>query len=155
MNQPNVLKPHWNTICNQFFNGWKVIETKTYHWTNYCQSWLDNFCQHIAWHELSKFTHQGEIFLANIGRDEFWDTCAHFVHMVEPTLMSLNAFNGKQPCMKRAWFLMKTLTWHVLLVQDPSFELPLDLVDVIKNQFYQRWKMLTINLHYARALLIP
>jgi hypothetical protein len=49
------------------------------------------------------------IFQANIGRDEFWDTCAHFVHMVKPVLMSLRAFNAKQPCMRRAWFLMKTL----------------------------------------------
>jgi hypothetical protein len=32
-----------------------------------------------------------------------------------------------------------------------SFELPSNLVDVIENQFYQRWKML-IDLHYARAL---
>ncbi len=35
------------------------------------------------------------------------------------------------------------------------FELPPNLVDVIKNQFYQNWKMLMIDLHYARALLNP
>jgi hypothetical protein len=34
-------------------------------------------------------------------------------------------------------------------------KLPPNLVDVINDQFYQRWKMLTINLHYARALLNP
>jgi hypothetical protein len=26
---------------------------------------------------------------------EFWDICANFVHMVEPVLMSLRAFDGK------------------------------------------------------------
>jgi hypothetical protein len=31
------------------------------------------------------------------------------------------------------------------------FELPINLVDVIENQFYQRWKML-IYLHCVRAL---
>jgi hypothetical protein len=38
---------------------------------------------------------------ANVRRDEFWDTCVNFVHMVEPILMSLRAFDGKQPCMGR------------------------------------------------------
>jgi hypothetical protein len=42
-------------------------------------------------------------------RDRFWDTCANFVHMVEPILVSLRAFNGKQPCMGRAWIFIKTL----------------------------------------------
>jgi hypothetical protein len=37
---------------------------------------------------------------ANVRRDEFWDTCVNFVHMVEPILMSLRAFDGKQPCME-------------------------------------------------------
>jgi hypothetical protein len=75
---------------------------------------------------------------ANVRKDEFWDM--HFVHMVEPVLMSLKTFYNKQPCMGKAWLLMKTLEWHVLSLQDPSFELPLNLADVIENQFYQRWK---------------
>jgi hypothetical protein len=29
--------------------------------------------------------------------------------MVEPILMALREFDGKQPCMGRAWLLMKTL----------------------------------------------
>jgi hypothetical protein len=33
------------------------------------------------------------------------------------------------------------------------FELPSNLANVIKDQFYQRWKMLTTDLHYARAFL--
>jgi hypothetical protein len=32
---------------------------------------------------------------------------------VEPILVSLRAFNGKQPCMGRAWIFIKTLEWHV------------------------------------------
>jgi hypothetical protein len=53
------------------------------------------------------------------------------------------------------WFIMKTLEWHVLSLQNPPFELPLNLGDVIEDQIYQRWKILTTNLHYARALLNP
>jgi hypothetical protein len=64
--------------------------------------------------------------------------------------VSLKAFDGKQPCMGKAWFIMKTLEQHVLSLQDPPFELPSNLVDAIKDQFYQRWKM-----HYGGALLNP
>jgi hypothetical protein len=46
---------------------------------------------------------------ANIRTNEFLNTCANFVHMVELTLMSLKAFDGKQPCMGRVWLIMKTL----------------------------------------------
>jgi hypothetical protein len=35
------------------------------------------------------------------------------------------------------------------------FESPLNLGDVIEDQFYQRWKMLKIDLHYAGALFNP
>jgi hypothetical protein len=35
----------------------------------------------------------------NIKKDEIWDICANFVHMVELILISLRAFDGKQPCM--------------------------------------------------------
>jgi hypothetical protein len=50
--------------------------------------------------------------------------------------------------------IMKTLEWHVLSLWDPPFELPSNFVNVIENQFYQKWKML-IDLHYAGALLNP
>jgi hypothetical protein len=33
--------------------------------------------------------------------------------------------------------------------------LPLNLADVIENQFYQSWKMLITNIHYARAFFNP
>ncbi len=69
--------------------------------------------------------------------------------------MSLRAFDGKQACMGRVWLIMKTLGQHVLSLQDPSFELPLNLADVIEDQFYHSWKMLTIELHYARVLFNP
>jgi len=36
---------------------------------------------------------------ANIRMDEFWDTCANFVHMVEQVLVSLRAFDDKRPWM--------------------------------------------------------
>ncbi len=90
---------------------------------------------------------------ANVRKDEFWNM--HFVHMVELVLMSLKTFDNKQPCMGKAWLLMKTLEWHVLSLQDPSFKLPLNLADVIENQFYQSWKMLITNIHYARAFFNP
>jgi hypothetical protein len=48
---------------------------------------------------------------------------------------------------------MKTLEKRVLSLRDPPFELPSSLVNVIENQFYLRWKMLTTDLHYAKALL--
>jgi len=50
----------------------------------------------------------------NIKKDEFWDTCANFVHMVQLVLVSLTTFDGKQPCMGSAWFIIKTLKQHVL-----------------------------------------
>jgi len=43
----------------------------------------------------------------NVRRDEFWDTCVNFMYMVELVLVSLKAFDGKQPCMGRAWLIMK------------------------------------------------
>jgi hypothetical protein len=50
----------------------------------------------------------------NIRREEFWDICANFVHMVELVLVSLKTFDGKYPCMGRAWLIIKTLEQHVL-----------------------------------------
>ncbi len=73
------------------------------------------------------------IIWAIVKRDEFWDTRANFVHMVEPVLMSLKVFDGKQPCMGKVWFIMKTLEWHVFSVRNPPFELASNLVDVIGN----------------------
>jgi hypothetical protein len=35
------------------------------------------------------------------------------------------------------------------------FELPSNLANVIEFQFYQRWKMLTTDLHYIGAFLNP
>jgi hypothetical protein len=80
---------------------------------------------------------------ANIKKDEFWDhICANFVHMVESIFMSIKAFDGKQPDMGKTWLLMKTFEQHVLLLRNPLFELPSSLVDVIKDQFYQKWRTL-------------
>jgi hypothetical protein len=57
---------------------------------------------------------KAKVVQTNIRRDKFWDTCANFIHMVEPVLMSLKAFDGKQPSIRRAWLIMKTLERHVL-----------------------------------------
>jgi len=52
----------------------------------------------------------------NVKGENFWDTCANFVHMVELIFMSLKAFDDKQPYMGRAWLFMKTFKQHVLLL---------------------------------------
>ncbi len=49
----------------------------------------------------------------------------------------------------------ETLEQHVLSLGNPPFELPSSLANVIENQFYQRQRMLTIDLHYVKALLNP
>jgi hypothetical protein len=53
--------------------------------------------------------------------------------MVEPTLMALRGFDGKQPCMGRAWLLMKTLDNMFYQYKIKHFSLPLNLVDVQSN----------------------
>jgi len=53
--------------------------------------------------------------------------------MVEPIPVSLRALDGKQPCMGRVWFFMKTLESHVLSLQNPPFELQSSLANVIKD----------------------
>jgi len=57
---------------------------------------------------------KARVIRPNIRRDEFWDIYANFVHIVELVLVSLKAFDGKQPCTGRAWLIMKTLERHVL-----------------------------------------
>ncbi len=116
-------------------------------WITFVNSLHGNHCQ--------KSLTKARIVRTNIKRDEFWDTCVNFIHMVELVLMSLKAFDRKQPCMGRVWLIMKTLEWHVLSLRDPWFKLPSNLVNLIENWFYQRWKMLMTNLHYAMALLNP
>ncbi len=116
-------------------------------WTTFVNSLCGNHHQIL----LTKV----KVIQTNIRKDEFWDTFANFAHMVELVRILLKAFNGKQPCTGKAWLIMKTLKWNVLSLQDPPFELPLNLADVIEDQFYQRWKMLTTDLHYVKALFNP
>jgi hypothetical protein len=97
-------------------------------WLTFVNSLHGNHCQ--------KLLTKGKVFWTNIERDEFWDICANFIHMMEPVLMSLTAYDYKQPCMGRVWFIMKTLEWHVLSFQDPWFELLANLENVIEDQFY-------------------
>jgi hypothetical protein len=70
-------------------------------WTIFVNTLHDNHCQ--------KSLTKAKVIRVNIKWDEFWDSCANFVHMVESILMSLWAFDGKQPWIGRAWLLMKTL----------------------------------------------
>jgi hypothetical protein len=87
------------------------------------------------WQSSSEASHQGESYLNQHKEGQIW---GYF----------------KQPCMGKVWFIMKTLEQHVLSLQDPQFELPSNLVDVIENQFYQKWKMLMTDLHYVKFFSI-
>jgi hypothetical protein len=49
----------------------------------------------------------------SVRKDKFLDTCANFVHMMEPVLMSFKAFDGKQLYTGRVWLPMKKLERHV------------------------------------------
>jgi hypothetical protein len=62
---------------------------------------------------------------------------------VEPILVTLKTFNGKQFIMGRAWLVMKTLEWHVLSLWNQKSSLPSNLADVVEGQFYHWWRMLT------------
>jgi hypothetical protein len=43
---------------------------------------------------------------------------------MELVVIALRAFDGKQPCVGRAWLVMKILERHVLSLQDQPFSLP-------------------------------
>jgi len=79
----------------------------------------------------------------SIRKDKFWDICANFMHMVEQIFVTLKTFNGKQLIMGREWLIIKTLEWHVLSLWNQLSSLPLNLADVMEDQFYHWWKMLT------------
>jgi hypothetical protein len=87
-------------MVGRLFKFKLVIEqiVVNFDWTTFVNSLSGSHCQ--------KSLTKVKPIRTNIKRDEFWDTCANFVHMVEHVL---KAFDGKQPCMGRAWFIMKTL----------------------------------------------
>jgi hypothetical protein len=60
----NTIKPHWNTICNQFFNGWNIVQAQSFHWTNCCQFLLDNYSQFITWQSSLEIIHKGDNYLS-------------------------------------------------------------------------------------------
>ncbi len=114
-NQLNVFKPHQNMICNHFFNSWEVFKLRLA-----IQQIVDD-------HDWSTFVntlcgaHRQKSFIeakvqVHMKKDEFWDTCTNFVHMVELILMLIKAFDGKQFYMGKTWLFMKTLEWHVLII---------------------------------------
>jgi hypothetical protein len=68
-------------------------------------TFVDSMCGN---HHHKSFT-KAKAIQTNVKKDKFWHTCANFIHMVGPVVMSLKAFDGKQPCMGRVWLIMKTL----------------------------------------------
>jgi hypothetical protein len=60
-------------------------------WTTFVNSLCGNHHQ--------KSLTKVRIVQVDMRKDTFWDTCVNFVHMVEPILMTLKAFDDKQPCM--------------------------------------------------------
>jgi hypothetical protein len=56
-------------------------------WTTFVNALHGNHCQN----SLTK----ARIIQANVRRNEHWDTCANFIHMVKLVLVSLKAFDGK------------------------------------------------------------
>jgi len=77
------------------------------------------------------------------------------MHMVELiVLMALKAFDGKKSIMGRTWLVMKTLEQHILSLPNQPFLLSSNLVNVVEVH-YHGWRMLTTNLHYAKALFNP
>jgi hypothetical protein len=77
-----------------------------FYWTTFVNSLCGN-------HHQKLFT-KARVIRTNVRMNKLWDTCVNFVHMMEPVLMSLKAFDGKQPCMGKAWDFMKTMEQHVL-----------------------------------------
>jgi len=49
--------------------------------------------------------------------------------------VALREFDGKGPCMGKAWLVMKTLEKHVQLLVDPLISFPLELTTSVKSQF--------------------
>jgi hypothetical protein len=70
-----------------------------------CTTFVNTLC---GTHHQKSFT-KVRVVWTNIKKDKCLDTFANFVHMVELVLVSLRAFDGKQPYMGKVWFLMKTL----------------------------------------------
>jgi len=71
----------WDIICNQFLDGWMVVQAKSYYWKNYSRfgrTFVNTL--HDTYHH--KFFTKPKYFQINTRRDEFWDICANFQHMV-------------------------------------------------------------------------
>jgi hypothetical protein len=96
---------------------------------------MHNFCQCITWQSLLEVIHQGENYSNQRREGRILQYLYQLYTHGGTSFMSLKAFDGKQPCMGKAWFIMKTLEQHVLSSQDPPFELSLNLANVIKDQF--------------------
>jgi hypothetical protein len=48
-----------------------------------------------------KFLTKARYVWTNIREDKFSNTCANFVHIVKPILVTLKAFDNKHPCMEK------------------------------------------------------
>jgi hypothetical protein len=52
-------------------------------------------------------------------------------------------------------FYNNVISYCVSPLQDLAYELPSSLANVIEDQFYQKWRMLMIDLHYVGAFFNP
>jgi hypothetical protein len=100
-----------------------MVKGETSCWTNCHRPWMDNFFNTLCNTHQHKSLIKVRYAQANIKRNGFRNTCANFVHMVEPILMVLKAFDNKQPCMRKVWLVIKSFE-HVLSLQNQLFSLP-------------------------------
>jgi hypothetical protein len=75
--------------------------------------------------------------------------------MVELVVFALYKFDSKQPCVGKAWLVMKNVEKHVKSLWNPPFLLQIDYIARALNAIYTRWDMLASDLYYARGLLNP
>lgn len=85
----------------------------------------------------------------------FWQRCKNFIHMTEDVLKALREFDGRNPCMGKAWLIMHRLRQHVHSLRGPPFSLRPDIATVMEDSFNDRRAMCFTDLHYAAAYLNP
>ncbi len=115
-------------------------------WTTFVNTLHDN-------HHQKMFTKVRSIW-TNIKRDEFYNICANFVYMVEPILIALSVFDGKQPCMGRVWLIITRSTiwitikpcrcdWRSILLKVEDVNNWLTLCRDFSQSIFIGWSSLT------------
>jgi len=87
--------------------------------------------------------------------EHFWKCYTNFWNLVAPIVNGLQDLNAKIPCMGKLLHIMRELKKHALALQKKLFCLASHLAIPLKELFCEQWKMVEIDLHYARALLSP